>query len=92
MLVHVVRIEQRRAPERGEQVFLLPLEMAEKIVRHDGWDLARVQRYMFDEGQDVARSADAIHPILTGGAGYKMTYLPVWGGGSETVTRPVKGV
>ena len=54
-----------------------------------------VQRYMFDEGQlgaGVARSADAIHPILTGGAGYKMTYLPVWGGGSETVTRPVKGV
>jgi hypothetical protein len=51
-----------------------------------------VQRYVFDEGQDVARSADAIHPILTGGAGYKMTYLPVWGGGSETVTRPVKGV
>ena len=85
-----------RKNERGEQVFLLPLEMAEKIVRHDGWDLARVQRYMFDEGQQgsggVARSPDAIHPILTGGAGVKMTYLPVWGGGSETVTRTVQGV
>src|SRR5689334_10488687 len=63
-----------RKNERGEQVFLLPLEMAEKIARHDGWDIGRVQRYMFDEGQQagggVARSADAIHPILTGGAGY----------------------
>ncbi|MGZ3341822.1 MAG: thioredoxin family protein, partial [Reyranella sp.] len=27
-----------RKNERGEQVFLLPLEMAQKIVRHDGWD------------------------------------------------------
>jgi hypothetical protein len=30
-----------RKNERGEQVFLLPLEMAEKIVRHDGWDSPR---------------------------------------------------
>jgi hypothetical protein len=76
-----------RKNERGEQIVLLPLEMAQKIVRHDGWNLARVQRYMFDEGQDVARAPDAIHPIVTGGAGYKMSYLPIWGGGSETVTR-----
>ena len=46
-----------RKNERGEQVFLLPLEMAEKIVRHDGWDLGRVQRYLFDEGQGVAAFA-----------------------------------
>jgi hypothetical protein len=76
-----------RKNERGEQVFLLPLEMAEKIVRHDGWDLGRVQQYLFDEGRGVARSPDAIHPIVTGGAGYKMSYLPIWGGGSQTVTR-----
>jgi hypothetical protein len=78
-----------RKNERGEQVFLLPLEMAEKIVKHDGWDLARVQRYVFDEGQGVARAPDAIHPIVTGGAGYKMSYLPIWGGGSQTVMRPL---
>ncbi len=76
-----------RKNERGEQIVLLPLEMAEKIVRHDGWDLARVQRHFFDEGQGVARAPDAIHVIVTGGAGYKMSYLPIWGGGSETVTR-----
>ncbi len=78
-----------RKNQRGEQVFLLPLEMADKIVRHDGWDLARVQQYLFDEGQDVASAPDAIHPIVTGGAGYKMSYLPIWGGGSQTVTRPL---
>jgi hypothetical protein len=89
MRAGVVMSSIHRKNERGEQVFLLPLEMAEKIARHDGWDLARVQRYMFDEGQGVARSADAIHPILTGGAGLKMSYLPIWGGGSETVTRLV---
>lgn len=78
-----------RKNERGEQVVLLPLEMAEKIVRHDAWNLARVQRHLFDEGQGVARAPEAIHVIVTGGAGYKMSYLPIWGGGSETVTRPL---
>lgn len=76
-----------RKNERGEQVFLLPLEMAEKIVRHDGWDIARVQRHVFDEGEGVARSPESIHPIVTGGAGYKMSYLPIWGGGSQIVMR-----
>ena len=76
-----------RKNERGEQVFLLPLEMAEKIVRHDGWDIARVQRYVFDQGDGVAKAPEAIHPIVTGGAGYKMSYLPIWGGGSQMVMR-----
>lgn len=78
-----------RKNERGEQVFLLPLEMAEKIAKHDGWDIARIQRYVFDGSEGAARSPDAIHPIVTGGAGYKMTYLPIWGGGSQTVMRPL---
>jgi hypothetical protein len=72
---------------RGEQVFLLPLEMAEKIARHDGWDIARVQRYVYETGDGIARAPEAIHPIVTGGAGYKMSYLPIWGGGSQTVMR-----
>lgn len=87
MRAAVVMSGVSRKNERGEQVVLLPLEMAEKIVRHDGWDLARVQQFLFDEGQDVASAPDAIHPIVTGGAGYKMSYLPIWGGGSQTVTR-----
>ena len=87
MRAAIVMSSMSRKNERGEQVFLLPLEMAQKIVRHDGWDVARVQRYLFDEGQGVARAPDAIHPIVTGGAGYKMSYLPIWGGGSQIVTR-----
>ncbi len=89
MKAHLVMSGLQRKNERGEQVFLLPLEMAQKIVRHDGWDLARVQRFMFELGEDVASSPEAIHPIVTGGAGYKMTYLPIWGGASQTVTRAV---
>jgi len=87
MRAEIVMSGIARKNERGEQVFLLPLEMAQKIVRHDGWDIARVQRYVFDEGQGVAKSPEAIHPIVTGGAGYKMSYLPIWGGGSQLVMR-----
>ena len=87
MRAEIVMSGQGRKRERGEQVFLLPLELAEKIARHDGWDIRRIQQYLFDKGQDVASSPDAIHPIVTGGAGYKMAYLPIWGGGSQTVMR-----
>ena len=87
MKADIVMAGIHRKNERGEQVFLLPLEMAEKIARHDGWDIARVQRHVFEQGDGVASAPDAIHPIVTGGAGYKMTYLPIWGGASQTVTR-----
>jgi hypothetical protein len=91
-----------RRPERGEQVFLLPPEMA-NILSRAGWDLARVQSYLYEarhpyafEGVDVlddrplARTPGDIHPIVTGGVGVKMTYLPLWSGGTGTVTKPVR--
>ncbi|HTR84873.1 MAG TPA: hypothetical protein VMI56_10380 [Reyranella sp.] len=87
MKAEIVMSSQSRKNDRGEQVFLLPLELAEKIAKHDAWDLKRVQRYMFDKGEDVALSPEAIHPIVTGGAGYKRAYLPIWGGGSQMVMR-----
>lgn len=87
MRAEIVMSGQSRKSGRGEQVLLLPLELAEKIVRHEGWDIRRVQQYLFDQGKDVAASPEAIHPILTGGAGYKMAYLPIWGGGSQMVMR-----
>ena len=37
--------------------------------------------------EGVAKAPEAIHPIVTGGAGYKMSYLPIWGGGSQMVMR-----
>jgi hypothetical protein len=87
MRAEIVMSSQARKNERGEQVFLLPLELAQKIARHDAWDIKRIQQYMFDKGEGVARAPEAIHPIVTGGAGYKMSYLPIWGGGSQTVMR-----
>ncbi len=89
MKADIVMSSLHRRNERGEQVVLLPLEIAEKIVKHAGWSLGRVQSYLFDQGEGVAHAPDAIHPIVTGGAGYKMTYLPIWGGGSRTMTRKV---
>ncbi|MBN9088622.1 MAG: hypothetical protein J0J01_17095 [Reyranella sp.] len=87
MKAALVMSSMSRRNERGEQVFLLPLEMAEKIACHDGWDIPRIQAYMFAAGDGIARAPEAIHPIVTGGAGYKMSYLPIWGGGSQTVMR-----
>ncbi len=88
-------------PERGEQVFLLPPEMAD-ILSRGGWDLARVQEYLFEtrrpyafdgdgvpDGRPLGRTPGDIHPIVTGGAGIKMTYLPLWAGGTDTVTKPL---
>lgn len=89
MQAAIIMSGMARKNQLGEQVFLLPLEMAEKIARHDGWDVPRIQRYVFDQGQGVASAPDAIHPIVTGGSGYKMTYLPIWGGGSKTVMRSI---
>lgn len=91
-----------RTRERGEQVFLLPPEMAD-IMLASGWDLAQVQRYLFEarhpypfdgpetpDDRPVAASPEDIHPIVTGGAGVKMTYLPLWSGGSRMVTKRVR--
>jgi len=77
-----------KAREAGEQIFLLPPELAELIAKH-GWNLARVQAYLHHQANDgppVAKSPQDIHPIVTGGAGIKMTYLPLWMGGTLSVT------
>ncbi|TWT01189.1 hypothetical protein [Reyranella sp. CPCC 100927] len=76
-----------RKPARGEQVLLLPPELARFLVQH-GWDLARVQRHLFD-AHAVAAAPGAIHVIVTGGPGVKMTHLPLWAGGTRVVTRPI---
>lgn len=83
----------RRAP--GEQFFLLPPELAGLIAKH-GWKLRDVQRYLFEEGGraevPIAAAPEDIHPIVTGGAGVKMTYLPLWMGGTHSVTTGVLDV
>jgi len=91
-----------RKPDRGEQVFLMPPEMADILTR-DGWDLDRVRAYLhasrhpyaFEgagelDDRPLARAPEDIQPIITGGVGVKMTYLPLWAGGSDTVTKAVR--
>lgn len=82
----------RKQPEPPEQVFILPPELARQIHGH-GWDLAGVQDYLFAasklDGRAIAPSPADIVPIITGGPGVKMVHLPVWGGGSRTVTAPL---
>ncbi len=87
--MHAAAAVAARKPTQGEQVLLLPPELARLIVRH-GWDLARMQRYLF-EAHPVAVAPEAFHVIVTGGAGIKMTYLPLWAGGTRVVTRSVDG-
>lgn len=75
----------------GEQVFLLPPEMA-RMIERGGWDLGEARRYLFAEGDSdsrVARSPEDIHLVVTGGAGLKMTHLPLWMGGTRPITAPL---
>ena len=91
-----------RKPERNEQVFLIPPEIADILTNH-GWDLVRVQAYLQgsrcayvyadnDETDDrpLAPTPEDIHPIITGGVGIKMTHVPLWAGGSRMVTRKLR--
>ena len=74
----------------GEQFFLLPPELAHQIAKN-GWDLGRIQTYL-SGFPDLVRDAEDVHPIVTGGPGVKMTHLPIWAGGSQSVTRPVSNL
>ncbi len=79
-----------REREAGEQVFLLPPELAGLIARH-GWDLPRIQDYLFQARETPGGGEPGdIHPIVTGGPGVKMTHLPLWAGGTRMVTRAVR--
>ena len=78
-----------KQPEPPEQVFILPPELAGQIAAR-GWDLDRIQRHLIEAGERqgarLAATPDDILPVVTGGPGVKMAHLPLWGGGSRTVT------
>ena len=81
-----------RQPEPPEQTFILPLELAERLLGA-GIGLAEIQKYLFSAGAaaglPLAAGPEHIFPIVTGGPGVKMAYLPLWGGGSRMVTRAI---
>ena len=80
----------------GEQFILIPSEIADLVQKH-GWDLSRMQEFILQNSPPslsgapwpLARSANDINCILTGGAGIKMTCLAPWGGGTYSVTKPL---
>lgn len=80
-----------RPRQGGEQFFLLPPEMLQRIL-DAGWGLPAIQRHLFlATGGTTAlvKGPEHIHPVVTGGAGVKMTHLPLWAGGTLSVTRKV---
>ena len=42
------------------------------------------------DGVPVARSAEDILIVVTGGVGIKATFIPTWGGGTEAITREIE--
>lgn len=90
-----------RARPAGDQVFLLPPELAAGLEKH-GWGLDRIRDYIFaqrrvdmpgvaaiEAAQAIAETPAAIQPVVAGGPGIKMCYLPLWMGGSRIQTRPL---
>ena len=88
----------------GQQVFLLPPELAAGVDKH-GWSIGDMQTFLFETtfieipdvmsiqaAKPIAASPQDILPIITGGPGVKMTYLPLWSGGSSIQTRVLKSL
>jgi hypothetical protein len=86
----------------GQQVFLLPPELAAGVDKH-GWSISDMQTFLFETtsvempgvmsiqtAKPIAASPQDILPIITGGPGVKMTYMPLWAGGSAVQTRALK--
>jgi hypothetical protein len=69
-----------------EQVLLIPPECAD-VLHRAGWDLGAIQRWLHAADPGLASEPAAFLPILTGGAGIKMTHPVLWMGGTRTVTR-----
>ena len=88
----------------GQALVLLPPESARKLSDAD-WTRAQLQQALLAEARlpsdwvpsgtveaddlAVARSAEDILVVVTGGVGIKATFVPTWGGGSTAVTREI---
>jgi hypothetical protein len=80
-----------------EQVVLLPPELAAALAERD-CDLSHAQAWLYERTsrlsgsgapRPIAPGPTAVHLILAGGPGVKITHLPLWGGGTRLVTRPI---
>jgi hypothetical protein len=81
-----------RQPEPPQQIFILPSELAGRLTAA-GIGLEEMQQQLLAAGSRagvaIAGGPGEIYPIVTGGPGVKMAYLPLWGGGSRMVTREI---
>lgn len=93
-----------RVREPGQQVVLLPPEVLTTL-QNRGWGLGDIQAFLYEATAaampgladvsaacPLAAGVDDILPIETGGAGVKMTYLPLWAGGSRIQTRALRAL
>lgn len=80
-----------RQPTPLEQLFILPPELAERFSA-SGCDLSGFRSKLRAACPGDALSSTPlsdIHPLVAGGAGIKMAYLPLWGGGTRMITRAI---
>ena len=98
-----VMMSGARERDPAQQVVLLPPELVQALASHgfglaeiQSWlfETARMPAlpggafaHASQPSGPVAASAADIHPIQTGGAGVKMTLLPLWAGGTVPTTR-----
>lgn len=80
-----------------EQYLVLPPEVTAQLTKL-GLTAESLAPAVLDRGNALLRAstggedlvvAEAVHPIVTGGAGVKMLHLPGWMGGSHAVTRAI---
>ena len=55
-----------------------------------GLSLSSPEAEIHPDTRLISRTPGDIHPIVTGGAGVKMTYLPLWAGGTVSVTKGLR--
>ncbi|MEM7253051.1 MAG: hypothetical protein AAF493_16675 [Pseudomonadota bacterium] len=79
----------------SEHLVLLPPECATVLGAH-GWTLNDAARYVvehthsLDDGCTAIERPDQLSIVITGGPGIKMTYVPLWGGGTSVITRALR--
>ena len=83
------------------QMMLVPPEILRSLAKV-GFGLEQIQNYLFenaaiptlsgelDEARKIARAPNSIDIVETGGPGVKMTYTPLWSGGTEPQTVAVR--
>jgi hypothetical protein len=99
MVADMVQCRGAHQSIRKQQLFCLPPELAH-LIKDCGWLISDISDFLFSCSHEIAGSIACtetsdlavvfaptdIHTIVVGGAGIKMSYLPIWAGGSKPKT------